>query len=70
MTLESSNPVESAAQHLGNTPAVCRTAYVHPLVLNAYLEGSLEPEAGVSEIRPAHGLSDEEQCVLGLLQAA
>jgi hypothetical protein len=43
---------------------------VHPVVLNAYLEGSLEPEAGVSEIRPAHGLSADEQCVLGLLHAA
>jgi hypothetical protein len=31
---------------------------------------TLEPEAGVSAPEPARGLSDEEQCVLGLLEAA
>ncbi len=62
-----SGAIKNVAQQLGNTPAVCRKAYVHPVVLNAYLEGSLEPEAGVSATR---GLSDEEQCVLGLLEAA
>ena len=65
-----SGAIKNVAQHLGNTPAVCRKAYVHPVVLNAYLEGSLDPQAGVSESRPEQGLSDEEQCVLELLQAA
>lgn len=65
-----SGVIKNVAQHLGNTPAVCRKAYVHPVVLNAYLEGSLDPEAGVSETKPGHGLTDEELCVLGLLQAA
>ena len=41
--------IKSVAHELGNTPAVCRKAYVHPVVLNAYLEGSLEPEAGRAE---------------------
>ncbi len=62
--------IKSVAHELGNTPAVCRKAYVHPVVLNAYLEGFLDPEAGVSESKPTDRLSDEEQCVLGLLQAA
>jgi DNA topoisomerase-1 len=62
--------IKNVAQQLGNTPAVCRKAYVHPVVLNAYLEGSLDPEAGVAESMPAHGLTDEEHRVLGLLQAA
>jgi DNA topoisomerase-1 len=57
--------IKSVAEELGNTPAVCRKAYVHPVVVNAYLEGSLEPEAGVRPL--ADGLSDEEQCVLDLL---
>ena len=65
-----SGAIKNVAQQLGNTPAVCRKAYVHPVVLNAYLEGSLEPEAGVSKSKPASGLSDEEQSVLGLLEAA
>jgi DNA topoisomerase-1 len=63
-----SSAIKSVAAELGNTPAVCRKAYVHPVVLNAYLEGSLEPEASAG-IPPGDGLSDEEQCVLGLLQA-
>ena len=63
-----SSAIKSVAAELGNTPAVCRKAYVHPVVLNAYLEGSLEPEASAG-IPPSDGLSDEEQCVLGLLQA-
>jgi DNA topoisomerase-1 len=65
-----SGAIKNVAHELGNTPAVCRKAYVHPVVLNAYLEGSLDPEAGVSETKPASGLSAEEQCVLSLLHAA
>jgi DNA topoisomerase-1 len=57
--------IKNVAAELGNTPAVCRKAYVHPVVVNAYLDGSLAPEAGAAE-----GLSDEEACVLGLLKAA
>ena len=60
--------IKSVAHELGNTPAVCRKAYVHPVVLNAYIEGFLEPEARLVEVKPALGLSDEEQCVLGLLK--
>ena len=60
--------IKSVAHELGNTPAVCRKAYVHPVVLNAYLEGFLEPEARLVEVKPTNGLSDEEQCVLGLLK--
>ena len=29
------------AERLGNTPAVARGSYVHPAVLEAYLDGSL-----------------------------
>jgi DNA topoisomerase-1 len=35
--------IKRAARELGNTPAVCRRAYIHPDILNAYLEGRLEP---------------------------
>jgi DNA topoisomerase I len=63
---EVSGAIKQVAAQLGNTPAVCRKAYVHPVVVNAYLEGSLKPEGGV----PTNGLTDEECCVLALLQAA
>jgi DNA topoisomerase-1 len=33
--------IEDIARELGNTPAICRTCYVHPEILNAYLDGEL-----------------------------
>jgi DNA topoisomerase-1 len=63
---EVSSAIKNVAAELGNTPAVCRKAYVHPVVVNAYLEGSLEPDALA---KPVAELSDEELCVLGLLRA-
>jgi DNA topoisomerase-1 len=33
--------VKRVSERLGNTPAVCRKAYIHPVVLDAYLDGSL-----------------------------
>jgi DNA topoisomerase-1 len=35
--------IKAAAQHLGNTVAVCRKSYIHPAILEAYLEGWLIP---------------------------
>jgi len=34
--------LETVARRLGNTPAVCRKAYVHPGVIDAYLAGTLD----------------------------
>jgi DNA topoisomerase-1 len=31
--------VKSVAEQLGNTPAVCRSSYIHPLILKAYEKG-------------------------------
>jgi DNA topoisomerase-1 len=59
-----STAIKSVAHELGNTPAVARKAYVHPVVVNAYLEGYLEPNA---ELKPSDGLTDEEESVLTLL---
>ena len=33
--------IERVAQKLGNTPAICRKCYVHPEVINGYLNGTL-----------------------------
>ncbi len=33
--------IERVAERLGNTPAVCRKCYVHPAVVDAYLDGTL-----------------------------
>jgi DNA topoisomerase I len=64
--------IESAAKHLGNTPAICRKSYVHPEVINSYLDGKLLPalkrndEQAIAE--SLHGLRPEEITVMKFLQ--
>ena len=64
--------VERVAERLGNTPAICRRSYVHPEVLQAYLDGVT---IGALKARTEGALSNgdgalrpEEGVVLGLLQ--
>jgi DNA topoisomerase I len=33
--------VEKVAKHLGNTPTICRRCYIHPAILEGYLDGSM-----------------------------
>jgi len=33
--------IKAVAKRLGNTPAICRKCYIHPAVLEGYLDGSL-----------------------------
>ena len=33
--------VEKVARHLGNTPAVCRRCYIHPAIVDGYVDGTL-----------------------------
>ena len=42
--------VEAVAGVLGNTPAVCRKSYIHPTVLNCYMDRSME--ARLSRVLP------------------
>ena len=32
--------IEHVAERLGNTPAVCRKCYIHPVILDSYLDGT------------------------------
>jgi len=64
-----STAIKRVAAELGNTPAVCRKAYIHPAVLTAYLASAL-PTEGTAAPTAERGLSDEEACVLGLLRQA
>ncbi|HEY8572355.1 DNA topoisomerase IB [Phenylobacterium sp.] len=41
--------VKAVAGVLGNTAAVCRSAYIHPLVLQTYEEGALPLKPGASD---------------------
>jgi DNA topoisomerase-1 len=64
--------VESVAKELGNTPAVSRSSYVHPQVIEAHLEGNLTRELGEKANRKVagglHGLTPQEAAVLALLR--
>jgi DNA topoisomerase-1 len=64
--------IEAVAEKLGNTPAVSRASYVHPTVIDAYLEGDLlrqtreEADRALSE--RISELQPEEAAVLALLR--
>ena len=64
--------IESVSKRLGNTPSVCRKCYVHPDVINTYLEGSLV-DSLKDEIKylqdEAGGLTGDEQRVLNFLKS-
>jgi DNA topoisomerase-1 len=55
--------VKAVAEVLGNTAAVCRAAYIHPAVLQAYADGALTLKASRSD-------RAFELAVLRLLEAA
>jgi DNA topoisomerase-1 len=64
--------IEHVAERLGNTPTVCRKCYVHPELIEAYLDGSMlqtlqrraeaEIKDSLKHLRP------EEAAVVALLQ--
>jgi len=58
--------IKEVAKHLGNTPAICRKCYVHPAIVDMYLEeGRLAP---TRTPRARVGLADGELFVLALLE--
>jgi DNA topoisomerase-1 len=58
--------IDTVAGRLGNTRAVCRRCYVHPLVIDAWTEGRLEPELAQirRRVRRAPRGLDREEAVL------
>lgn len=63
--------IESAASHLGNTPAICRKSYVHPEIVDAYLDGKLLQAVKQDEqavVEALHGLRPEELSLLAFLE--
>jgi len=61
--------LERVSTRLGNTPTICRKCYVHPEVLNSYLDGNflldIKPHAANGELA---GLQPEEAAVLAMLR--
>jgi DNA topoisomerase-1 len=64
--------IEAVAKKLGNTPSICRKCYVHPAVIDAYLDGSivkaLKTRTERELVEDLHALHPEEAAVLALLQ--
>jgi DNA topoisomerase I len=64
--------VEQVARQLGNTPAICRNSYVHPAVIEAYLDGQVvrpwPRRKRPPRAEPSTGLRPEEAALLALLE--
>ena len=61
---------KAVAEHLGNTPAVCRDYYVHPCVPGCYRAGTFFSLCAEAELEPedAAWLTHDEQLALDLLR--
>ena len=64
--------VKEVAEQLGNTPAVCRNSYIHPIVLSSAEKHTLRQLLYATKNRrgPRSGLRQDEVALLGLLKAA
>jgi DNA topoisomerase-1 len=64
--------VDQVAERLGNTRAICRKYYVHPIIIEAYMEGAVadrppEPET-TNRLRRTASLRADEVAVLQFIQ--
>ena len=62
--------IDDVASHLGNTRAVCRKSYVHPAVVEAYIDGSLAQRWQRPVPSSPSGLTVPERKALRLLRAS
>jgi DNA topoisomerase I len=64
--------VKKVASHLGNTPAICRRSYIHPAVLDGYMDGTLLEGLANQTQRfledNIHGMKPEEAAVTAFLR--
>jgi DNA topoisomerase I len=65
--------IRAVAEHLGNTPAVCRSSYIHPAVIERYCQNitldEFRPRKGRRIQRQAPDYDPEEIALLKLLGA-
>jgi DNA topoisomerase-1 len=59
--------ISAVAEVLGNTTAICRKCYIHPVVVEAYLKGDSIPE--LNGAKPGVDLRTGERAVLKFLRA-
>lgn len=65
--------IETVAERLGNTKAVCKKCYIHPAVLQSYIDGDLADRLRArarAELKIArkHALDEDEASVLRMLE--
>jgi DNA topoisomerase-1 len=63
--------IESVAKRLGNTKAVCRKCYIHPAILDAYMDGATIETIKARAVKLARSraaLSREESAVVRMLE--
>ncbi|MEA2644479.1 MAG: topoisomerase [Chloroflexota bacterium] len=60
--------IDSVARKLGHTRAVCRRAYVHPAVIDTYLEGSLEKALDIEHATRRGRLRADEMALVAFLK--
>lgn len=66
-----SQAIKTVASHLGNRPATCRKYYVHPAVIEAYLDQTLHSvmaEYLEKTIDDKHALRPEELAVVAMIE--
>ena len=65
--------IRAVSKLLGNTPVICRKCYVHPAILEAYLDGNsiegLKRKAEEAVTQNRYDLRSSETAVLNFLQA-
>jgi len=65
--------IRAVSKLLGNTPVICRKCYVHPAILEAYLDGNsiegLKQKAEEAVTQNRYDLRSSETAVLNFLQA-
>jgi DNA topoisomerase I len=64
--------IEDVAKQLGNTPSICRKCYIHPAVLDGYVDGltlqTFKERTAQAIAQRLDGLTPEEGAVLAFLQ--
>jgi DNA topoisomerase-1 len=60
--------LEVVSGHLGNTPAVCRASYIHPTVIDTFLDGTLPGRWEELSARGSRLLVPEERKLVQFLR--
>ena len=61
--------IETVAKQMGNTPSVCRKCYVHPAIIDSYLEGSMLSTFETASPKDSFELTPIEMAVLRMLES-